>query len=190
MTLGREHYSATKSVALMASMVALGNVLALISMCVGDFHPQVALDFSHLATAIVAIYSGPTMGMITGALVGMAPYYRLGVVGWLGPFLGFVGLVGGKALSGLFFGLLGEKIRPFPAIVLGFLPESVYIYVLLKFFTRLVLPPQIASAFTDVIIISVQAKAWFEIVIIAVIMDIVKKRKIIDAILAPTGPSR
>lgn len=51
----------------MASMVALGNVLALISMYVGDFHPEIALDFSHLATAIVAIYSGLAMGVITGA---------------------------------------------------------------------------------------------------------------------------
>jgi len=179
-------YSLTKSVALVASMAALGNVLAFISMYVGRFHPQVALDFSNLATAIVAIYLGPAMGMITGALVGIAPYYEFGVIGWLGPFLGFVGLTVGKALSGLFFGLLGRRTRPFLAVVLGFVPESIYIYILFKFLTRLLLPAQIASGFTDALILAVQTKAWFEIAIIGVLMEIVKKRKIVEAVLAPT----
>jgi riboflavin transporter FmnP len=178
--------SMTKSVALMASMAALGNVLAFISMYVGSFHPQVALDFSHLATAIVAVYLGPAMGMFTGALVGLAPYYYFGVLGWLGPFLGFIGFFLGKALSGLFFGLLARRMRPLSAIILGFIPECLWIYIVLRLLTQLLLPAQISSGFTDAVIVLVLAKAWVEIVIIGVVVDLVKKRRIVDAILAPT----
>lgn len=177
--------STTKSVALMASMAALGNVLAFISMYVGSFHPQVALDFSHLATAIVAVYMGPAMGMFTGALVGLAPYYYFGVLGWLGPFLGFVGFFLGKALSGLFFGLLARRMRPLIAIILGYIPECLWIYAVLRILTRLLLPVQIAAAFTDAVIVLVLMKSWVEIVIIGIVVDLVKKRKIVDAILAP-----
>ncbi|MBS7622395.1 hypothetical protein KEJ39_01795 [Candidatus Bathyarchaeota archaeon] len=176
----------TKSVALMASMAALGNVLAFISMYVGRFHPQVALDFSHLATAIVAVYLGPTLGMFTGALVGLAPYYYFGVLGWLGPFLGFVGFFIGKALSGLFFGLLGKSFRPLVAVVLGYIPECLWTYVVLRLLTRLMLPTQIAAGFTDAVVMMILLKAWFEIVIIGVIVDLVKRRRIVDAILEPT----
>lgn len=176
--------STTKSVALMASMAALGNVLAFISMYVGSFHPQVALDFSHLATAIVAVYLGPAMGMFTGALVGLAPYYYFGVLGWLGPFLGFVGFFLGKALSGLFFGLLARTMRPLIAIILGYIPECLWTYIVLRLLTRLLLPTQIASGFTDTVILLILAKAWVEIVIIGILVDLVKKRRIVDAILA------
>ncbi|MCJ7760194.1 hypothetical protein MUP59_03525 [Candidatus Bathyarchaeota archaeon] len=184
--IGQYVYS-NKSLALVATMAALGNILAFISMYVGSFHPKVAVDFSHLATAVVAIYLGPVMGMITGGLVGMAPFYYFGVLGWLGPFLGFVAFFVGKVLTGLFIGLFTKKFRPFLAVILGFVPESIWVYIVLRFLSKVFLPLQIASAFTDYIVLLILGKAWFEIVVIAALMDLIKKRRIVDAILAPTG---
>lgn len=184
--IGQYIYS-NKSLALVATMAALGNILAFISMQVGSFHPQVALDFSHLATAVVAIYLGSVMGMITGGIVGIVPFYHFGVLGWLGPFLGFVGFFIGKALTGLFIGLFTKKFRPFLAVILGFVPESIWIYIVLRFLSNVFLPVSIASAFTDYTVLLILGKAWFEIVVIAVLMDLIKKRRIVDAILAPAG---
>ncbi|MGQ9639285.1 MAG: hypothetical protein ACUVUB_02350 [Candidatus Bathyarchaeia archaeon] len=177
-------YSEAKCVALLACMVTLGNLLASISMYVGRSHPQVALDFSHLATAIIAIRLGPGMGVITGALVGIVSFYQFGVVGWLGPFLGFLSIVLGRALSGLFFGLLSSRLRPFKAVAIGFIPESLYTYIALKYLTHLLLPPQIASGFTDNLIIFILTKAWIAIIIIGAIVDIITTRKVVEAVLA------
>lgn len=181
----KEPLPTTKRVALMASMAALGNVLAFISMFIRGYHPQVALDFSHLATAIVAVYLGPVMGMFTGILVGMAPFIQLGVMGVLGPFLGFIGFAVGKALSGLYFGILAKRMRPALAVILGFIPEFVWIYVVLRLLTWLILPPQTAAIFTDILILSILAKAWLEIAIIGALVDLIKRRKIVEAILSP-----
>jgi hypothetical protein len=36
-------------------------------------------------------------------------------------------------------------------------------------------------------VLLILGKAWFEIVVIAALMDLIKKRRIVDAILAPAG---
>jgi hypothetical protein len=177
-------YSLTKCAALFVCMVALGNLLAFIYIHVGYAHPQAAMDFSHLATAIVSIHLGPGIGMIAGGLIGIVPYYRFGAAGWLGPFLGFVGIIVSKALSGLFFGVLYRRVRPFQAVVAGFIPESIFTYVVLKYFTHILLPPQIASGFTDSLIIFILTKSWIGILVVGVIVDILKSKKIVETVLA------
>ncbi|MBS7651128.1 MAG: hypothetical protein QXQ11_05395 [Candidatus Bathyarchaeia archaeon] len=177
-------YSLTKCAALFVCMVALGNLLAFIYIKVGYAHPQVAMDFSHLATAIVSIHLGPAIGMIAGGLIGIVPYYRFGVAGWLGPFLGFIGIIIGKALSGLSFGIFSKRVRPFQAVIAGFIPESIFTYVVLKYFTHILLPPQIASGFTDNLITFILSRSWIGILVVGLIVDILKRKRIVENVLA------
>ncbi|MGC8849697.1 MAG: hypothetical protein ACP5QI_04405, partial [Candidatus Bathyarchaeia archaeon] len=56
-------------VAFIASMGALGNILALLSMYLAPIHPQVCLDLSHIGTFLAALQYGPALGFMAGALV-------------------------------------------------------------------------------------------------------------------------
>lgn len=166
-----------KRIALVASMAALGNVLAFVSTAVAPIAPQVALDLSHVATFIVAMYCGPYYGLVTGTLVGVAPYYQFGVLGAYGPFLGLL-ILPGKGLTGLFMGFLARRLRPFPSVILSFIPECIYIYVFTKYVTLIVLN----FSLPDPVVFAILTKAWLEIAIMAFLMEIIKKRKIMESI--------
>jgi hypothetical protein len=184
---GREHamrvYTATagRQVAFVASMGALGNVLALLTVTIPTPVSQIAPDLSHVATLIVALYSGPVLGGITGALVSIVPFYRFGVAGWYGPMVGLL-IIPLKSLTGITAGLLGKRLRPAFATLLGYVPECVSTYA----FFILVVPfflPQVAQYVTQGFVILVLAKAWMELGIIAVIMEAIKRRDIVGRIL-------
>jgi riboflavin transporter FmnP len=184
---GREHamriYAPTagRQVAFVASMGALGNVLALLTVTIPTPVSQIAPDLSHVATLIVALYSGPVLGGITGALVSIVPFYRFGVAGWYGPMVGFL-IIPLKSLTGITAGLLGKRLRPAFATLLGYVPECVSTYA----FFILVVPfflPQVAQYVTQGFVILVLAKAWMELGIIAVIMEAIKRRDIVGRIL-------
>jgi riboflavin transporter FmnP len=188
---GGEHamrlYTATagRQVAFVASMGALGNVLALLTVTIPTPVSQIAPDLSHVATLIVALYSGPVLGGITGALVSIVPFYRFGVAGWYGPLVGFL-IIPLKSLTGITAGLLGKKLRPAHATLLGYVPECVSTYA----FFMLVVPfflPEVAQYVTQGFVILVLAKAWVELGIIAVIMEAIKRRDIVGRILGKTN---
>ncbi|MEM2122606.1 MAG: hypothetical protein QXE79_03115 [Candidatus Bathyarchaeia archaeon] len=167
----------SSKVAFIASMGALGNVLALLSMYLAPIHPQVALDLSHIGTFLAALQCGPSLGFIAGALVALTPFYRFGVAGWYGPLLGSL-IIPGKALTGLGFGLASKKFRPFIAGLIGFIPEFIFLYAFLKHITVYFIP-SLANYMTDIVILSILAKAWVEIAAIGIITEIIIRRGIL-----------
>jgi hypothetical protein len=174
-----------RQVAFVASMGALGNVLALVTVSIPTPVSQIAPDLSHVATLIVALYSGPVLGGITGALVSIVPFYRFGVAGWYGPLVGFL-IIPLKSLTGITAGFLGRKLRPAFATLLGYVPECVSTYA----FFMLVVPfflPEVAQYVTQGFVILVLAKAWVELGIIAVIMEAIKRRDIVGRLLGKTN---
>ena len=180
-------HTATKGrqVAFVASMGALGNVLALLTVSIPTPISQVAPDLSHVATLIVALYSGPVLGGITGALVSIVPFYRFGVAGWFGPLVGFL-IIPLKSLTGITAGILGKRLRPGAATLLGYVPECVTTYL----YFMLVVPfflPAVAQYVTQGFVVLVLAKAWVEMGIIAIIMEAIRRRDIVGRILGKTG---
>jgi riboflavin transporter FmnP len=163
--------------AFVASMGALGNILALLSVYLAPIHPQIALDFSHVGTFLAALQCGPILGFFTGALVALTPFYRFGVMGWYGPLLGS-GIILGKALTGLGFGIASKRLRPILAGPVGFLPESIYTYLYLKYVTIFFMPG-LSDFMTDAVILSILAKAWIEIAIISAITETIVRRGIL-----------
>jgi len=173
----------SKSIAFIAIMSALGNILAGISIHVapiltaasGSGAAGAALDLSHIATFTAAIFGGPTIGAIVGLLGGIYSGYSFGfTVGSLG-FLSLVGIPVGKAMTGFTAGLLykGLKInkssRPsgftVPVVLLSFIPESLFtvfyfLGLVLYFYGH-------AMAFMLPIILP---KAWIEIILMSVLM--------------------
>ena len=175
--------NSSRCIAFVATMGALGNVLAILSLFLAPIHPQIALDFSHIGTFIGALYCGPGWGFVTGALVAIAPFYRFGVAGWYGPLLGS-GIILGKAITGLSFGLLVKRARPFTSVILGFVPEFFYTYVYLKYVTILFLP-NLAAYMTDAVIFSILIKAWFEIFVMAFIVEAIYRKHLLDGVMGP-----
>jgi riboflavin transporter FmnP len=177
--------SASRQVAFVASMGALGNVLALLTVSIPTPITQVAPDLSHVATLIAALYSGPLLGGITGALVSIVPFYRFGVTGWFGPLVGFL-IIPLKSLTGITAGFLGKRLRPGLATLLGYVPEcvSTYLYFILvvPFFL-----PEVGQYITQAFVALVLAKAWVELGIIAVIMEAIKRRDIVSRLIANTN---
>lgn len=170
-----------RNVAFIASMGALGNVLALLTVSIPTPMGQVALDLSHVATLIVALYSGPLSGGITGAIVSIVPFYRFGVTGWFGPLVGFL-IIPLKSLTGITAGFLGRRMRPALATLLGYVPEflGTYLYFILvvPFFL-----PDVASRITGIFVVTVLSKAWAELGMIAILMEAIKRRDIVRRLL-------
>ena len=179
--MGLSTASAGRQVAFVASMGALGNVLALLTVSIPTPMSQVAPDLSHVATLIAALYSGPLLGGITGALVSIVPFYRFGVAGWFGPLVGFL-IIPLKSLTGITAGFLGKRLRPGLATLLGYVPECVSTYV----YFILVVPfflPEVSQYITQAFVALVLAKAWVELGIIAIIMEAIKRRDIVSRLI-------
>ncbi|MCJ7455544.1 hypothetical protein MUP07_02210 [Candidatus Bathyarchaeota archaeon] len=174
-----------RQVAFVASMGALGNVLALLTVSIPTPISQVAPDLSHVATLIVALYSGPMLGGITGAMVSIVPFYRFGVTGWFGPVVGFL-IIPLKSLTGITAGFLGKKLRPGLATLLGYVPECVATYL----YFMLVVPfflPDVGQYITQGFVAVVLSKAWLELGIIALIMEAIKRRDIVGRLITGSG---
>jgi thiamine transporter ThiT len=77
----------TKGIMFIAIMASLGNVLSFVTMQLTPLVPNIplgpvsvsiALDISHLTTFIAAIYGGPVIGAITGAIGGLVAAFQFG----------------------------------------------------------------------------------------------------------------
>ena len=153
------------------SMGAVGNVLAAITIAPTMFR-QVALDFSSLPVFIGAVFGGPVVGALTGFLAGILPSAFFGFIGGQLGILGF-GTSVGKAISGFSVAVLTRMVKSsqartallIPIVLLGFVPEAAWIYILFAVFIPAFMPSQASlSAF----LVPILAKAWFEIVVMSV----------------------
>jgi len=166
------------SVAFAALMGALGNALFVLSQSLFTVG-QVALDLSHVATFISAIYGGPWLGCVVGVLVGVGTGIYFGYVGGSLGLLGLVGLPTGKALTGITAGFLSRlaggsqgvlQSRKAVAVVLAsYVPECLFTVVFFRALVPLFLPPEVA-AFLVPLLTPILVKAWIEISFIAVLM--------------------
>jgi len=153
------------------SMGALGNVLAAITIA-PTMVRQVALDFSSLPVFIAAVFGGPVVGGLTGFLAGILPSAFFGFIGGQLGILGF-GTSVGKAISGFSVGILTRMVKSsqsrtallIPIVLVGFVPEAAWIYVLFTVFIPVFMPNQ---AFLSAFLVPILTKAWFEIVVMSV----------------------
>jgi hypothetical protein len=162
---------------LMITLLAggLGNILAYLSTLLISPQPQIAFDLSHLATFAIAIYFGPYYGLLTGAIVAIYPYINLGVLGAYGPFVGIPIFIG-KAMTGYFCGVLARKMRPYLAIPLSYIPESLFTLVFLKAVQVWMLPDLMTwNTISDILI-----KGWVEVLILSFILETVSRRHVLE----------
>jgi LytS/YehU family sensor histidine kinase len=171
----------TKQWAFIAIMSALGTVLSATSL---NFAPilvavpgqgAAALDLSHVATFVAAIFGGPVVGAIVGFLSGIYAGYHFGfVIGSLG-ILSLIATPIGKSLTGLTAGFLYRKLKinnsthsatlTIPITLISYIPEclftiSYFLYIVLYFYGS-------AMSFMIPIVIP---KAWIEITVMSIIM--------------------
>ncbi|MGC8931825.1 MAG: hypothetical protein ACP5KE_01465 [Candidatus Methanodesulfokora sp.] len=160
----------TQKFALSVVLGALGNVIGFSSLELLTFiHPQIALDLSHIGTFLSAGMLGPAYGGLTGAIVAISPYIRFGLQGAYGPLFGFL-IIPGKALSGIFSSILMRRVRPFTAIIIGYMPESIFTYVTMAIWAPIFLPG-ISQYITGTIVAMVLLKAWAEILVLAALTE-------------------
>lgn len=164
----------SKTIAFMALMGALGNILFLISFYLGPIAPGVALDLSLITTFIAALYGGPLVGFLTGLFVGIFPGIYFGPLGH-GSWLGLIGLPIGKSLTGLTAGLLyrgfnvnqrrHNSILTVPLVLVSYIPECIFTIV---YFVTLL--PYFIGGGGAAILVFVLPKAWAEIVFMSFFM--------------------
>lgn len=174
----------SRKIVFVALMVALGNVMFVISKTVFTTS-QIALDLSHIGTFIAAVYGGPLIGLITGFMVGIGPGLYFGYLGGSLGILGLIGLPAGKALTGLTVGYLARVFRidntKYPswkvafATLVGYVPEAIFTVIYFEGLLVILLPDVAASFMSyfgsmHVLVISIMTKAWIEIVLLSVFM--------------------
>ncbi len=169
-----------KQTAFIAMMSALGTLLSGISLNVAPLltaagQGGAALDLSHIATFIAAIFGGPYIGATVGFLSGIyAGYYFGYVMGSLG-LLSVIGIPFGKALTGLAAGFLYKRlgiggssrrsILAVPVTLLSYVPECIFTILYFLYIVMIVLPYSMSFMIPIVI-----PKAWIEITIMSLFM--------------------
>ncbi len=170
------------SLALVASMAALGNVLGVIPIGIGQIPTgagagQVALDFSNLAVVVVAIFLGWRLGALTGLLAGLGPSFMFGFVTGSTGFLSFLVCVG-KAMTGFTVGLIAQSMGPerrlrsyylVPAVLVGFVPEAILTWYYFVNLVPLFVTGYFAQVVAPTLAIPVLVKASGEMIVIAFI---------------------
>lgn len=161
------------SLALVASMAALGNLLGVVSVALGRIPTpgvsQVALDFSSVPIVVMAIFFGWRLGSLTGLIAGIGPAIMFasntGPITILFPV--------GKAMTGFAIGLLSQSLKSdyrqrsyfvLLAVWIGFIPEA----VLTWFYFQNLVPLFVSggSFWAPALAIPVLIKGWFEMTII------------------------
>jgi LytS/YehU family sensor histidine kinase len=170
----------SKQIAFTTIMSALGLLLSTLSLNIAPIFSAVgqggaALDLSHIATFIAAIFGGPFLGATVGFISGIYAGYHFGyVIGSLG-LLSLIGVPSGKALTGLASGFLYKKLRinesprastlTIPIILMSYLPECIYTIVYFRY-----LVPYFYGFAMEFMIPIVISKAWVEIVVMSLLM--------------------
>lgn len=164
----------SKQIAFITILIALGNILAAISINVAPILGGAALDLSHIATFVAAVYGGPLLGGVVGLFGGAYSGYAFG---WTAGNLGLLSLLGipfGKALTGLTMGVLYRilkinrrsqpSILTIPVVLSSYVPECLFT---IFFFTSIV-PFFFGWGATMVLVVI--PKAWVEIVFMSFLM--------------------
>ena len=171
----------SKSLMFIAIMASLGNVLSFITMQLTPIAPNIplgpvsvsiALDISHLTTFIAAMYGGPVVGAITGAVGGLVAAFQFGFS--QGNIVTGIGLPVGKALTGLAAGYVfnwfkESRYSNVISAMVSYVPEAILTYVLFRYLLPVTtgIPVGIAVAVSFQIII----KAFVEMVILGVLLS-------------------
>jgi uncharacterized membrane protein len=168
-----------KRTSFIAMLSALGIVLSAISLNIAPILSTVgqggaALDLSHIATFIAAIFGGPIVGGIVGLFGGLYSGYYFGFVFGQGLFA-VIGVPIGKAMTGFVAGLLYKKLKigngsqhsfyAIPATLLSHVPESIYTVFYFLYIMTFVNGQGMAYLIPLVI-----PKAWIEIIVMSVLM--------------------
>jgi len=170
----------SKEITFIAMMSALGLTLSALSLNIAPILSSVgqggaALDLSHIATFIAAIFGGPYVGALVGFIGGIyAGYYFGYVLGSLG-LLSLIGVPLGKALTGLTVGFLYNKLRignrknssllTTVTVLISYVPECIFTIIYFLYVVTLVYG--YAMSFMIPIVIP---KAWIEIIVMSVMM--------------------
>ncbi len=168
-----ERKTSTSSLALVASMAALGNLLGVVSVALGRIPTpgvsQVALDFSSVPIVVMAIFFGWRLGSLTGLIAGIGPAIMFasntGPITILFPV--------GKAITGFAIGMIAQLLKSdyrqrsyfvLLAVWIGFIPEA----VLTWFYFQTLVPLFVSggSFWAPALAIPVLIKGWFEMTII------------------------
>jgi uncharacterized membrane protein len=165
----------SKTVAFVAFMGALGNILFGLSNYLGPIVPGVSIDLSHIPTFIAAIYGGPIVGLITGLIVGLFPGIQYGPMSPSGSWLALIALPVGKSLTGFTAGLLYrtldvdrrnyKSLLTVPLVLSSYVPECLF-----TVFYFVVLSPYLVGSGGIGILAFVLPKAWAEIVFMSFFM--------------------
>jgi len=172
----------SKQITFIATMSALGLVLSSISLNIAPVLSTVgqggaALDLSHIATFIAAIFGGPVIGAIVGFLGSLyAGYYFGYVMGSLGV-LSIIALPLGKALTGLAAGFLYKKlgvhgnsrssILTVPITLMSYIPECLYTIAYFLLIVPYFYGPAYVMSYMIPIVVP---KAWIEIAVMSILM--------------------
>lgn len=171
----------SKSLTFIAIMAALGNILSLITTQLAPIAPNIplgpvsvslALDISHLTTFIAALFGGPVIGGITGAIGGLVAAFEFGFS--KGNLVTGFGLPLGKALTGITAGILFKKLdegslfKTTLMTVLAYIPEALLTLVLFRY----LLPPVTGMPIGIATLIGFQivVKAFIEMIILGLLL--------------------
>jgi hypothetical protein len=172
----------TKKITFIAMMAAMGNVLSLISIRMAPLVPSIplgpgltfslALDLSHIATFIAALFGGPIVGGLTGMIGGMIAAFEFGFS--QGNFLTGFGLPIGKALTGIAAGVLMKRLEERGGVmyvigtILSYIPEALLTVVIFMWLFPLFIP--FSEAWVTLFTIQILVKAFVEMIIMGVIL--------------------
>jgi len=183
MSTPRPATRSSKVVSFVAVMSALGNVLSFLSIKVspivpaiplGPIHLSIALDLSHVATFIAALFGGPAVGGLTGMVGGLVAANEFGFS--QGNLITGFALPLGKAMTGVTAGLVfkyvglldGRRLRMVLATLASFVPEAIWtVFIFLVLFPAF-LP--IPISVTKVIAAQILVKASVEMVVMGLIL--------------------
>lgn len=171
----------SKQITFIAIMGALGNVLSFLTTQLVPLAPNIplgpvsvslALDISHLATFIAALFGGPVIGGITGAVGGMVAAFEFGFS--KGNLVTGIGLPLGKALTGYTAGLLFKRyeidnvVRSAILTIIAYIPEGILTLVLFRFLLPFVsgIPVNVST----LIGIQIVAKAVIEMAVLGFLL--------------------
>ena len=179
----------TKKITFIAMMAAMGNVLSLISIRMAPLVPSIplgpgltfslALDLSHIATFIAALFGGPVVGGLTGMIGGMIAAFEFGFS--QGNFLTGFGLPIGKALTGIAAGVLMKRLEERGGVmymigtILSYIPEALLTVMIFMWLFPLLIT--FSEAWVTLFTIQILVKAFIEMIIMGVILMRVMKNR-------------
>jgi hypothetical protein len=171
----------SKSLTFIALMAALGNILSFMSTQLAPIAPNIplgpvsvslALDLSHLATFIAALFGGPIVGGITGAVGGLIAAFEFGFS--KGNLVTGFGLPLGKALTGFAAGYIFETyqadswLKAAIFTLVSYIPEAILTLALFRY----LLPPIMGLPVSIATFIGFQiiVKASFEMIALGILL--------------------